>query len=149
MESSEAGDEWTIPVSSEVIERARQGDWSVILTPTKPVPRSWLGELAGARVLCLASGGGQQSPILAAAGAIVTALDNSPEQLARDRYVATREELEVTCELGTMTDLSLKKFRTVSLNSDGFSICSPCEAPGKTTIFESEKHSCRRVVICR
>lgn len=49
---------------------------------------------------------GQQSAILAAAGAIVTVLDNSPEQLTRDRDVAALEKLEVTCELGTMTDLS-------------------------------------------
>lgn len=55
---AEAGDEWTIPVSAEFIARARQGDWNIVLTPTKPVPRSWLGEVAGARVLCLASGGG-------------------------------------------------------------------------------------------
>jgi len=31
---------------------------------------------------CLASGGGQQGPVLAAAGAHVTVFDNSPRQLA-------------------------------------------------------------------
>jgi SAM-dependent methyltransferase len=70
------------------------------------VPRSWFGELTGARVLCLASGGGQQAPILAAAGAAVTVLDNSPEQLAQDRLVAEREGLSLTLELGVMEDLS-------------------------------------------
>jgi SAM-dependent methyltransferase len=50
----------------------------VLLTPTKPVPRDWFPPLPGLDVLCLASGGGQQGPILAAAGASVTVFDNSP-----------------------------------------------------------------------
>lgn len=102
----DAGDEWTIPVSSEAIARARSGNWGVLLTPTKSVPRSWFGELTGASVLCLACGGGQQAAILAAVGANVTVLDNSPKQLVRDREVAEREGLAVVRELGTMTDLS-------------------------------------------
>ena len=35
----EEKNQWTLPVSSEEVDRARRGDWSVILTPTKPVPR--------------------------------------------------------------------------------------------------------------
>jgi SAM-dependent methyltransferase len=101
-----AGNPWTIPVGAEEIARARRGQWRVLLTPTRPVPRDWFGELLGARVLCLASGGGQQGPVLAAAGASVIVLDNSPEQLGRDRQVAERDGLDVGCELGTMTDLS-------------------------------------------
>jgi len=100
------GNPWTVPVTSEQIAAARRGEWSVVLTPTKPVPHAWFGELKGARVLGLASGGGQQSPILAAAGARVTVLDNSPGQLARDREVAARDGLELRTELGLMTDLS-------------------------------------------
>ena len=41
------GDMWTIPISPEEIARARQGDWSVVLTPIKPVPRDWFGDIAG------------------------------------------------------------------------------------------------------
>jgi SAM-dependent methyltransferase len=78
----------------------------VVLTPTKPVPREWFGALAGRSVLALASGGGQQAPILAAAGARVTTLDNSPAQLARDREVAERDGLEIALEQGDMRDLS-------------------------------------------
>lgn len=70
---------WTIPVSGEVLQQARQGQWQIILTPTRPVPRDWYPPLEGADVLCLASGGGQQGPVLAAVGARVTVLDNSPE----------------------------------------------------------------------
>ena len=97
---------WTQPVTPEQITAARRGDWSVVLTPSRPVPREWFGQLAGSRVLCLASGGGQQAPILAAAGARVTVIDNSPRQLARDVEVAERDGLDVNTELGQMTDLS-------------------------------------------
>jgi SAM-dependent methyltransferase len=100
------GNRWTVPVSSEVIRTARMGQWSVVLTPSKPVPREWFGRVEGARILCLASGGGQQGPVLAAAGAVVTVLDNSPAQLARDREVAEREGLTIDLHLGEMTDLS-------------------------------------------
>jgi hypothetical protein len=65
----EEQDVWTLRVSPEEISRARRGDWSVVLTPNRPVPRAWFGEVADKDVLCLASGGGQQGPILAAAGA--------------------------------------------------------------------------------
>jgi SAM-dependent methyltransferase len=103
----ELGNEWTVPVSPDVIARARQGDWSVVLIGYEPVPRDWFPEpLAGADVLCLASGGGQQAPVLAAAGARVTVLDNSPAQLARDELVATREGLALRTVLGDMRDLS-------------------------------------------
>ena len=57
-----------MPVSSQSIQAAREGNWEIILTPLKTVPKHWFGELAGKRVLCLASAGGQQAPILAAAG---------------------------------------------------------------------------------
>jgi len=40
-----------------------------VLTPTKPVPREWFGDLKGKKLLGLASGGGQQMPIFTAAGA--------------------------------------------------------------------------------
>src|SRR5690606_18814003 len=85
---------------------ARKGEWSIVLTPTVPVPHAWFPPLAGAAVLCLASGGGQQGPILAAAGARVTVFDNSPQQLAQDRYVARRDNLDLTTVEGDMRDLS-------------------------------------------
>jgi SAM-dependent methyltransferase len=57
-------------------------------------------------VLCLASGGGQQGPIFAAAGARVTVLDNSPRQLGQDRFVAERDGLALHLVEGDMADLS-------------------------------------------
>lgn len=102
----ENGNPWTIPVIPEIISAARQDEWRLVLTPTKPVPQNWYPEIKGSRVLCLASGGGQQGPVLAAAGAIVTVLDNSPLQLAQDRLVAQREGLEIDLQQGDMADLS-------------------------------------------
>jgi SAM-dependent methyltransferase len=101
-----AGNRWTVPVGPEVIAAARRGAWSVVLTPTKPVPRDWFPPLDGLNVLCLASAGGQQAPILATAGATVTSFDNSPAQLARDLEVAAREGLSIETVEGDMRDLS-------------------------------------------
>ncbi|CAM3794805.1 class I SAM-dependent methyltransferase [Mesobacillus zeae] len=98
---------WTVPVSSEEIDRARAGDWSIVVTAEKAVPKEWFPELEGKKVLCLASGGGQQGPILAAAGADVTVLDFSEAQLAQDSFVAQRDGLTIHTVLGSMTDLSM------------------------------------------
>lgn len=103
----EQGNPWTVPVSPEVIAAARQGEWSVLLTEVKPVPRAWFPSLAGLDILCLACGGGQQGPVFAAAGGRVTVLDNSPRQLGRDREVADREGLAITTVEGDMRDLSM------------------------------------------
>ena len=102
------GDRWSTVVSAEEVAQARKGDWHIIVTPEKPVPRSWFPEnLTGKKVLCLASGGGQQGPILAAAGADVTVFDNSTGQLERDQYAAKRDGLEIKTVQGNMQDLSV------------------------------------------
>jgi SAM-dependent methyltransferase len=98
---------WTQPVNSKVIEKARQGEFEVLLTPTRPVPSDWFPCLNETKTLCLASAGGQQAPLLAAAGAVVTVLDNSPEQLAQDRLVAGRDSLQLDLIEGDMADLSV------------------------------------------
>lgn len=103
----EEGNQWTVPVTPEEIAAARRGDWHIVLTPVKPVPPEWFPPLPGCEVLCLASGGGQQGPILAAAGAYVTVLDNSPRQLAQDRLVAEREGLAILTVEGDMADLHM------------------------------------------
>jgi SAM-dependent methyltransferase len=97
---------WTVPVTSDQVALARRGDWSVVLTPRRPVPREWFPELLGTAVLCLASGGGQQGPLLAAAGARVTVFDNSDGQLGQDRLVAARDRLDIDTVQGDMADLS-------------------------------------------
>jgi SAM-dependent methyltransferase len=105
---AEAGDTWSIPVAPEVTARARAGDWSIVLIGFEPVDRDWFPvSMSGVDVLCLASGGGQQGPVLAAAGANVTVFDNSPGQLAQDELVATRDSLAIRTVQGDMRDLGM------------------------------------------
>ena len=97
----------TIPVTSEQIQQAKSGAPHLYLTPQKKVPLNWLNDLKGKKILALAAGGGQQGPLLAAAGAEVTVLDISPKQLEQDRVVMEREGLDITLIEGVMTDLSM------------------------------------------
>jgi SAM-dependent methyltransferase len=125
--------EWSRPVNAEVIANARRGDWQVILTPNKAVPREWFGNLQGRDVLCLASGGGQQGPVLAAAGANVTVLDQSAKQLDCDRLVATRESLDIRLVRGAMADLAM--FDDASFNIV-FHPCSNCFTPNIRPVWK-------------
>ena len=97
------GWEWGRPISHETYLRALSGDWDVLLTPTKPVPHAWFGELSGKRVLGLAAGGGQQMPVFAALGAVCTVLDYSQKQIESERAVAAREGYEIDCLRADMT----------------------------------------------
>jgi len=97
------GWEWGKPIDSETYARAKRGEWNVVLTPTKPVPHEWFGDLQGKKVLGLASGGGQQMPIFAALGADCTVLDYSPAQLESERMVAQREGYAINVIRGDMT----------------------------------------------
>jgi SAM-dependent methyltransferase len=67
----------------------------------------WLGpSIAGKRVLCLAAGGGRQSALYAAAGALVTVVDISPQMLAIDRQVAAERGLALRTVEASMDDLA-------------------------------------------
>jgi len=94
-------------MTSEQIEDARQGKWRIRITPTKAVPRDWIEPVAGKRVLCLAGGGGQQAPILAALGAEVTVLDLSEKQLQRDQEIAAAEGLDIRTVQGDMAAMEM------------------------------------------
>jgi len=97
------GWEWGVPISHEVFVKAKAGEWDVGLTPTKPVPHEWFGELKGKKLLGLASGGGQQMPVFSALGADCTVLDYSERQLQSERLVATREGYEINIVKADMT----------------------------------------------
>ena len=101
--------QWTMPVTPADIELARTGEIKIVMTPEKHVPREWFPDFRSkqVQVLCLAGSGGQQAPLLAAAGANVTVFDLSPEQLAQDQMVAEREGLEIKTVQGDMQDLSV------------------------------------------
>jgi len=100
-------DRWTIPVSEQELENAKNGHWDLVLTPTKAVPKNWFPALAGLKVLGLASGGGQQGPILAALGAHVTIFDNSGKQLQQDITLSNKYNLGIKTVQGNMKDLSV------------------------------------------
>jgi SAM-dependent methyltransferase len=69
-------------------------------------PRGLLGSVEGKGVLCLASGGGQQSAAFGLLGADVTVFDLSETQLARDREAAAHYGLTFKTVQGDMRDLS-------------------------------------------
>lgn len=123
---------WTVPVSTDAIEKARSGKPEIVLTPNKVVPQSWFPSLNGCETLMLASGGGQQTPIMAAAGAKVTVVDLSEKQLEQDRHVADREGLEIRTVQASMDDLS-------GLEDDSFDLviqpCSNCFAPDLAPVW--------------
>jgi len=98
-----SGWQWGQPIDHETYMKACSGDWQVFLTPTKPVPKSWFGDLSGKTVLGLASGGGQQIPIFAACGAVCTVLDYSSAQCESERLVAKREGYDVNVVQYDMT----------------------------------------------
>ena len=95
--------EWGRPIDHETYLKALNGEWSIFLTPTKPVPKHWLNDLKGKKVLGLASGGGQQIPILTALGAKCTVFDYSKLQLDTERKVAEREGYEISIVHGDMS----------------------------------------------
>jgi SAM-dependent methyltransferase len=136
----ERGNTWTIPVDPAAIARARRGEPGVKLTPTTPAPRDWLPRLAGLRVLCLAGGGGQQGPLLAAAGARVTVVDISPRQLEQDRLVAEREGLELTLVAADMMDLGVLAASAFDLIVNP---CSSCFVPDVRVVWQE----CARVLV--
>jgi len=97
------GWEWGTPISHEAYLKARNGDWSMLLTPKRPVPPEWFPKLDGIKVLGLACGGGQQMPVFAALGAECTVLDYSEKQLEQDRMVARREGYAIEIVRADMT----------------------------------------------
>ena len=123
---------WTLPVGKEVVERARRGQLELFLTPTKAVPMNWFPVLKGTITLCLAAGGGQQGPVLAAAGAVVTVFDNSPGQLSQDRLVAERDGLTIETIEGDMADLSAFSDRSFDLIVHP---CSNCFVPNVRPVW--------------
>jgi SAM-dependent methyltransferase len=130
---------WSQPVDSETTAKARQGIFSIVLTENIPVPGEWFPPLKGADVLCLASGGGQQGPILAAAGANVTVFDNSPAQLKQDQLVAEREALTLKTVEGDAANLSIFQDESFDLI---FNPCSTVFMPDVRTVWKE----CYRVL---
>lgn len=69
-------------------------------------PNDLLDDLPGKDVLCLASGGGQQTAVFGLLGANVTVFDLSDTQLARDKQAAEHHGYTLEIIQGDMRDLS-------------------------------------------
>jgi ubiquinone/menaquinone biosynthesis C-methylase UbiE len=70
-------------------------------------PADILSSVDGMEILCLASGGGQQSAVFSLLGAQVTVVDLSAGQLAGDREAAAHYGYQVTTIQADMRDLSV------------------------------------------
>jgi SAM-dependent methyltransferase len=103
------GCRWSTPFDEKTIREAQKGNWEVRLTPNRVVPSTWFPsypDLSGLDILGLASGGGQQNVIFAAARATVTSFDNSDVQLQKDEETGEEHGLGIRTLQGNMTDLS-------------------------------------------
>ncbi|OED58800.1 class I SAM-dependent methyltransferase [Acholeplasma laidlawii] len=100
----EEGWQWGIPITKEVYDKAKQGIYEIYLTPTKKVPNDWLKDIKGKHVLGLASGGGQQIPILKALGAKVTCLDISEKQLETEKRLSKEFGYDIYLVQADMTN---------------------------------------------
>lgn len=80
-------------------------------------------DMAGKDVLCLASGGGQQSLHFGLLGANVTVVDISETQLEQDRVAAREKGYKITCYNHSMEDLSIFPNGAFDLVYQAISIC--------------------------
>ena len=87
---------WTRAVGEDELKEAREGRVKIRILPNEELPLSWLSEIKG-KTLALASGGGQEGPLLAAMGSSVIVTDISDAQLERDREVASKYHLDLKC----------------------------------------------------
>ena len=128
----ERGFEWTVPGLSGGCESGQARPVGDRLDPSSTSPPRAVPPLAGTRTLCLAGAGGQQGPVLAAAGAKVTVFDASPRQLAQDRLVAERESLSIETIQGDMKDLRV-------FDDESFDLvvhpCSNCFVPDVAPVW--------------
>jgi len=100
---AEEGWEWSVPLTHEDYVKAQNGEWNVLLTPTKPVPKIWFPDLKNKKLLGLASGGAQQMPVFSALGTCCTVFDYSEKQLQSERMVAEREKYDIETIRADMT----------------------------------------------
>lgn len=98
--------DWTASATKEQLNDARQGNLTLKFFEKK-VPKEWLEDIKGKKVLCLAGAGGLQAPLLACAGADVTVIDISNKMLEKDRKIAIRENLKIDIIKGNMCELSM------------------------------------------
>jgi SAM-dependent methyltransferase len=105
----EAGTKPWLDLDGKAFRAFAAGKTRTLPPPHCSDPRAcmMLSRAPGRDVLCLASGGGQQSAVYGLLGARVTVLDLTPGQLQHDRTAAEHYGYEVTTIQGDMRDLSV------------------------------------------
>ncbi len=106
--------DWTACATKEELDAARNGNL-VLHFYDREVPKEWLSDIKGKKILCLAGAGGLQAPLLACAGAEVTVIDISDKMLDKDRELAKSENLSIDIVKGNMCDLSQFEDNTFDL----------------------------------
>ncbi len=96
---------WTLPASETQISEAREKRPGLWITPFRNVPQSWLEGLDGQSILVACGGGGQQTPLLAAYGCKVTAIDISRGQLDQDKVALERYGLHADLVCANVLDM--------------------------------------------
>jgi SAM-dependent methyltransferase len=108
----------------DLIRAFSRGDVETLPEPYAYIyPRSVFSGLEGKKVLCLASGGGQQSAVFGILSAEVTVLDLTEEQLEADRKASQHFGYSVTTVEGDMRDLSGLEANTYDLVYQAISMC--------------------------
>ena len=96
-------------ITPEDFAKAKKGNWSA--SDYFIVPKKWFlpyidlshSRFDGTKILGLASGGGQQMPVLVASGAYCTVMDYSDAQLMREKAVSEREGYAINIVRGDIT----------------------------------------------
>ena len=98
---------WSRRYTKERIEKAKSGMVELAVTSGQLIPKDWLPkDWKELDVLGVAAGGGQQMPLIAAAGATVISFDFSEEQLKRDLEVCEEEGITLQTRQGEMENLT-------------------------------------------
>lgn len=121
------GEVYTRPwleLKRETVHAYAQGELDVLPEPYRYIyPQFILKDVTGRDVLCLASGGGQQSVVFGLLGAKVTVLDLTEAQLAGDRKAARHHGYNITATQGDMRDLSRFPAASFDLVYQAISLC--------------------------
>lgn len=99
-----------LDLDPEIVEKIASGRIKKIPKPLNEIwPISILSDVKNKNVLCLASGGGQQSAVFGILGANVTVIDISDAQLEGDKKAAAHYGYPIKALKGNMEDLSVIK----------------------------------------
>lgn len=105
-----------LDLNPAVVLKLAKGELKKIPEPLNDIyPIKVLANIKGKDVLCLASGGGQQSAVFGLLGARVTVIDIADGQLAGDKKAAAHYGYKVKTIQGDMSDLSMLRNNSFDL----------------------------------